>query len=103
MRVNWTYGSKYHGGGGFITACWPEIVDYNIWTPGYAIHINGSVRYTQNVGTDERTPIAEIGLAMAITYNWLTPALGNSGGTCNFSMRGNGGGSYHYDNMSYEP
>jgi hypothetical protein len=33
----------------------------------------------------------------------LTEALGNSGGTCNFAMRGNGGGNAHYDNMSYEP
>jgi hypothetical protein len=102
MRVNWTYGSRYHGGGAFITSCWPEVVDYNIWTPGYSIYIDGKVRDVQNIGS-EQAPNAQISLEVGIKYHWLTAAMGNSGGTCNFDVRGDGTGHPHYDAMSYEP
>ncbi len=102
MRVNWTYGSHCKGGGGFITSCWPEIVNYNIWTPGYSIYIDGKVRDISRVGS-EQAPVAQISLEVGIRYHWVREALGNSGGTCNFELRGDGSGHARWDDMSYEP
>jgi hypothetical protein len=101
MRVNWMYGARYKGGGGFITACWPEVVGHNIWAPGYSIYITAKVRDVQNVGS-EKAPIAQIALACAIRYHFISSALGDSGGTCNFELRGDGSGHAHWDDMSYD-
>jgi hypothetical protein len=102
MRLNWMYGSRYKGGGAYITACWPEVVAHNIWMPGYSIDIEGAVRDVSQVGSDN-APIAQISLNLSIKYQWASTWFGIHGGTCSFQVRGNGTGYARYDDMSYEP
>jgi hypothetical protein len=101
MRMFWTYGSHYKGGGAFISGAWPEIIDYNFWMPGYAVDISGAVRSTQMTGTDT-APVAQMAVAISIKYHWVSKTFADSGGTCMFELYGNGKGTAHWDDMSYD-
>ncbi len=92
MKINWAYGARYRGGGANITNCWVDVLDHDVGIGGYRIDVIARTGNPQNVGT-ETAPVAELPVNVTLTYaNWLW----GWSGTCNFLVRGHGGGHATY-------
>jgi hypothetical protein len=92
MRINWSFGAHYHGGGAYITNCWVDILNDDVGVGGYHIDMIARTGNPQNVGSPT-APIAELPVSVTLRYsNWLW----GWSGTCSFLVRGNGAGNAEY-------
>ncbi len=101
MELSYTYGSRYRGGGAYITNATVNVIDHYVGLGGYHIDITckiGNVEPAPNSRTNAPVPRIPIDVSLSYT-NWLW----GGGGTNRFEIWGTGQRSSKWDDMSYEP
>jgi len=86
LRLEWTYGARYHGGGAFVPNAVVKVLDHNVGLGGYHVDIACRIGHIENVGSD-KAPVPRIPIDVSLSYtNWFS----GGGGTCSFHIQGDG-------------